>query len=256
MTVWAGRVVGTLAGAVMMQNPFGVILGALVGFMFDRQQNRRQQPLRLQQGRFQEFSELSIVLAVKLAQMNGAITREQVTAFKQGTMYDRSERDLVGQLFNRARNIQADVAGIIRHLGMLGQANPQKLMELYHLLDSICMAGGLSDIQQDWLERCGRAWGLPVAGRRTSHQHSSGQYQRQATKPALFTDIDRACDILGVTTEVTLEELKDTYKSLAKAYHPDLLRAKNVSDKRLEAAEDKLRQINDAYALLQKHIQS
>ena len=136
---------------------------------------------------------------------------------------------------------------------MLGQANPQRLLQLYGVLEAVCAAGGLNDVQQDWLERCARTWGLPVAGRR--HGHTSHQ-QRDSAKPELFSDLDRACDVLGVTADITLDELKDTYKSLAKAYHPDLLRAKKVSEKRLEAAEEKLQQINAAYALLQKHIQS
>ena len=52
-----------------------------------------------------------------------------------------------------------------------------------------------------------------------------------------------ACDILGISVNSTMADIKSAYKNLAKKYHPDV----NQKD---ENAEEKFKQISAAYHLL------
>jgi len=55
-------------------------------------------------------------------------------------------------------------------------------------------------------------------------------------------------EILGVTREATAKDIKKAYKKLAKKWHPDLNRDN------LEVANEKMREINVAYATLSDEV--
>lgn len=61
----------------------------------------------------------------------------------------------------------------------------------------------------------------------------------------LDSDTTNALNLLGLSYPYTNAELKKQYRILAKKYHPDL-------NKNNQGAEDKLKEINKAYLLLQK----
>ena len=50
-------------------------------------------------------------------------------------------------------------------------------------------------------------------------------------------------EVLGVSKNATVEEIKKSYRNLAKKYHPDL----NPDDK---VAESKFKEVNEAYEVL------
>jgi hypothetical protein len=63
----------------------------------------------------------------------------------------------------------------------------------------------------------------------------------------LITDLSKAYELLGVKPGVSIRELKAAHRDLAKVWHPDRF----VHDPRLqEKAQEKLKEINEAYELL------
>jgi hypothetical protein len=63
----------------------------------------------------------------------------------------------------------------------------------------------------------------------------------------LHTDLSKAYELLGVKPGVSSRELKAAHRDLAKVWHPDRF----VHDPRLqEKAQEKLKEINEAYELL------
>jgi len=59
--------------------------------------------------------------------------------------------------------------------------------------------------------------------------------------------------ILELREGVVWTEVKSGYRSLAKRYHPDLMRGRGASATELKLAEDKLKTINEAYAWLEDY---
>jgi len=66
-----------------------------------------------------------------------------------------------------------------------------------------------------------------------------------ARRPKTFSAEDKAFKILGLDPSASLSEVKARYKELVKVHHPD----RNGGDK---LAEERLKDINDAYATLRK----
>ena len=64
-----------------------------------------------------------------------------------------------------------------------------------------------------------------------------------------FNEIDDARKILELGEDATLEEVKKTYRSLSKKWHPD----KCKKDK--ELCHEMMKKINKAYKLINKYIQ-
>ena len=63
----------------------------------------------------------------------------------------------------------------------------------------------------------------------------------------MHADLSRAYDLLGVKPGVSNRELKAAHRDLAKVWHPDRF----LHDPRLqEKAQEKLKEINEAYELL------
>ena len=77
-------------------------------------------------------------------------------------------------------------------------------------------------------------------GESGAHTDSKGVWRPRANSPE-----DRAFRILGLDPSASLSEVKTRYKELVKVHHPD----RNGGDK---LAEERLKDINDAYATLRK----
>ena len=87
-----------------------------------------------------------------------------------------------------------------------------------------------------------------------SHASVSGELSSPA--PAVAAKLDRALAILGFQkslAEIDLEELRERYKHLAKIFHSDKISAQTPAEIR-EVAEEKFREIKDAYELVYKEI--
>lgn len=61
-----------------------------------------------------------------------------------------------------------------------------------------------------------------------------------------YEDFQKALDSLNIVSRMTNEELKARYQKLSKKYHPDMPTGN----------EEKFREINEAYKIIQKYIKS
>ncbi len=62
-------------------------------------------------------------------------------------------------------------------------------------------------------------------------------------------ELEKAYEVLNITSENTEEEMKSSYKKLIKKYHPDFYQNNPL----VVLAEEKLKEINEAYEVLIKH---
>lgn len=61
-----------------------------------------------------------------------------------------------------------------------------------------------------------------------------------------------AFEVLGLSKNATLEEIKARYKELVRQYHPDILMGRGESKEMIERSTKKLQEINEAYGRLKE----
>jgi DnaJ like chaperone protein len=71
---------------------------------------------------------------------------------------------------------------------------------------------------------------------------------------ALFSrgNLAAAYSLLGVKPSATVDQIKTSYRRLAREYHPDTLAAKGLPEDFTKFATEKLQAINDAYSQIRK----
>ena len=67
-----------------------------------------------------------------------------------------------------------------------------------------------------------------------------------------YNSKDNAYKILEIEKSATVEEVKAAYRKMAKKYHPD--RVAHLGDEHRKGAEEKFRQVQEAYETLQAEL--
>ena len=65
-------------------------------------------------------------------------------------------------------------------------------------------------------------------------------------------NLENAYKILGIDSSANDSEIKKTYKSLVKKYHPDIVTGQGAEQSMIDEATAKLQEINEAYELIKK----
>ena len=64
--------------------------------------------------------------------------------------------------------------------------------------------------------------------------------------------VKKYSEVLGVSPDASLSEIKKAYRKLVKEYHPDKLASGSVPEDYIAFANQKIRDINEAYEYLEK----
>ena len=83
--------------------------------------------------------------------------------------------------------------------------------------------------------------------------HAYQGYQGGAYEPVSQADLlKKYSEILGVSEEASMGEIKKVYRKLVKEYHPDKLASESMPPDYVEFANKKIIEINEAYEYLKK----
>lgn len=66
-------------------------------------------------------------------------------------------------------------------------------------------------------------------------------------------DLQKAYKILGVSAELTEDEIRRSYKKLVSQLHPDKLMSQGLSQDQLHAATEQFKRVQAAYSFIKKH---
>jgi len=249
--IWS-VVIGALLGYKLGGFP-GLVLGAFVGYwirssLFPRAKRPRPpqdhsraaraaaaaaEALRQSIERQQIFTASVVNLAAKMAKIDGAVTRDEIDAFKAAFNISPHQSAAIAALYDEAKRDPSDYETHARRLARCFGDTPQVLADVLGALNTIALADGtLHPAERAFLQRVAEIFGL-TGPRFASQANEIGNSD--------------AYTVLGVARGATMPEIKAAWRKLTREHHPDTLMAKGMPQEYIDLATKKMATINAAY---------
>jgi DnaJ like chaperone protein len=249
--IWS-VIIGALLGYKLGGLP-GMLLGGFIGYWVNDRLFGRPRPVRQPQNRTrsaraaaaaaeamrrhierQQIYTTSVInLAAKMAKIDGAVTRDEIDAFKAAFSISPDQSAAIAALYDEAKRDPSDYEAHARRLARSYGDTPQVLIDVLDALTAIALADGtMHPAEQAFLQRIAEIFGL-VGRRFASQKNESGDGDAYA--------------VLGVAHGATMPEIKAAWRKLTREHHPDTLMAKGMPQEYIDLATKKMATINAAY---------
>ena len=182
------------------------------------------------------FTIAVIALGAKLAKADGQVTRGEVSAFRRVFTIAPEDEANAARVFNLARQ---DVAGYDIYARKIAAMFPPRdpvLMDLMEGLFEVAIADeGFHPQEEAFLENVARIFGLTERCFRCLRARFVG-------------DVDPdPYDVLEVSVDAPIDEVRRAYRNAVRETHPDRLSARGVPSEAVASAEHRLRDLNRAW---------
>ncbi len=243
MSIW-GKLLGGAAGFAI-GGPIGALIGALAGHAVDRMSAETAAPPRGEDEREATrqvaFTIAVIALGAKMAKADGVVTRDEIAAFREMFRVPPEEVKNVARVFDIAKRDARGFEPYARQIaGMFSPRSPV-LEELLDCLFHIAKADGkVTPDELEYLERVADIFGFDETAFARIRAEQLGP-----DKADPYT-------VLGVTRDMSDEEIKRAYRRLIRENHPDRLVAEGMPPELIAQANEKMANINAAYDRIAK----
>jgi DnaJ like chaperone protein len=236
MSIW-GKVIGGATGFAF-GGPLGALLGGFAGHALDKIKTKRKLPEETALKQI-GFTIGVIVLSAKMAKADGKVTEEEIKAFKEKINVPDNEIKNVAKLWDQAKKTTDGFEVYAKQISDLLGRNSSVLEELLNLLITIAQADGKITIPEiKYLKKVGDIFGF-----------SNADFERiYSSKSGVYTD---PYQVLGVSRNATVQEIKRKWKQLAINHHPDRLISQGVPEDLIQKSTSRLKEINNAWDTIQ-----
>ncbi len=241
---WMGKILGGGLGFVIA-GPIGAVLGAVIGHHAMDSSGGGLSALESKQGIY--FAATFSMLG-KIAKADGVVTPHEIEVI------DRVMRDNL-QLDSRARRFAIDIFNAAKDSDQqfedfAGQFysefgnSPEMLGSLVELLLLVAHADGeFHEAEEIMILKAVKIFGLQDHYRQLKSRFSG-----------VPDNIETFYEILGCREGDEISVVKKKYRKLAMEYHPDRVQAKGLPPEFANAAEDRFKEIQHAYDMVEKHL--
>jgi DnaJ like chaperone protein len=190
------------------------------------------------------FTIAVIALGAKMAKADGAVTRDEVAAFREVFQVPHGEEEHVRLVFDLARKSTAGFDSYARQVGRLFAADRAVLEDLLGGLFHIALADGrVCPAEDAYLRAVARHFGFDEGDYARIRAHHVGVDHDGAEDPYA---------ILGVEPDAALGAIRDAYHRLVRETHPDLVIAQGLPPECIALATARVARINAAYDRIAK----
>jgi DnaJ like chaperone protein len=190
------------------------------------------------------FTIAVIALGAKMAQADGAVTRDEVAAFGEVFQVPPGEEGHVRLVFDLARKSTAGFESYARQVGRLFADDRAVLEDLLGGLFHIALADGrVCSAEDDYLREVARHFGFEAADYARIRALYAGPLQ---------DDIEDPYAVLGVSPDASLGAIREAYHRLVRESHPDLVIAQGLPPECIALATARIARINAAYEEIAK----
>jgi DnaJ like chaperone protein len=227
MSIW-GKLAGAAAG-LAAGGPIGALLGGFAGhYVIDRDNNEGIAGAAFTVG--------VIALGAKMAKVDGIVTPDEVTAFKEVFKVPEGEMKNVSRIFDLAKQDVVGYEAYAEQLASLLKGDRKLLGDVLEGLFHIATADGVFHPREDqFLAEVAKRFGFTD----TEFSHIKARHISSAKR--------NPYDVLGITPEIDNHALKLHYRKLVSDNHPDKMIARGVPAEFVTIATHKIAAINAAY---------
>jgi len=244
---WLGKIVGGTIGFAL-GGPLGAIAGAAFGHTFDRKNERLyiSGQTRLSTGEEAQFTFFiaAFSMLAKLAKADGDVSEEEIDAINKFMLYDLNldpeSRMAAMNIFNAAIESSGSFDDFAAQFGNQFHVQPQMLELMIDILLRVSIADGtMSESEERLIRSAVRIFNF-----------SDERYKKLKSK--YVQEFEKYYAILGCGKKDTNEHIKSQYRKLVMEYHPDKIVSKGLPEEFTKFAQDKFREIQDAYDYIRK----
>jgi len=239
MSVW-GKFIVSAAGFAL-GGPIGALIGVVAGHALDKIKAKHKLP---EEHALKQigFTVGVIVLSAKMAKADGKVTREEIIAFKNKISVPEKEIKNVARLWDQAKKTTDGFEVYAQQICQLLGKNSSVLEELLNLLIIIAKADGkITEPEILYLKQVSVIFGFSIEKFERVYSSSLGK-------------ISDPYQILGVTRDTPILEIKNKWKILATNHHPDRLIAQGLPIDFIEKTTHRLQEINNAWDIIKIEI--
>ena len=236
MSIW-GKIIGGATGFAF-GGPIGALLGSVAGHAIDKIKTKKKLPEETALKQI-GFTIGVIVLSAKMAKADGKVTEDEIRAFKEKINIPDNEIKNVAKLWDQAKKTTDGFQIYARQIANLLEKNSSVLEELLKLLIIIAKADGEITIPEiQYLKEVGNIFGF-----------SEEDFERiYSSKSDVSSD---PYQILGVSRDASVDEIKQKWKQLAINHHPDRLISQGIPEDLIHKSTSRLKEINNAWDTIQ-----
>jgi DnaJ like chaperone protein len=198
------------------------------------------------------FVFLLVNILVKIAQIDGTVTRDEVKTirhfFQYNLHYSQNQLFWVKELIKEALASTVSIESLLQEFRQKFAYEPRIiLLELiYQVLYS---NEKVSDSELQMVRNIGEYLEISAYDQRSTEAKYKAGY-RGTAGPAEEIGEDKYYAILGLTPGADFSEIKVAYRKLSMKYHPD--KVGHLGEEFKEVAEEKMKEINNAYEYLKR----
>ncbi len=246
---WLGKVVGGTIGFAL-GGPIGAVAGAAFGHTFDK-----KEAIYLSEGQYQQrlstdeesqmiFFVAAFSMLAKIAKADGMVSEKEIASIEdfmgQDLNLNPESRNSAINIFRQALNSNEHFEAFARQFHGAFRNQPRIIELMMDVLLRVSAAdGAISDQEEYLLLSAARTFNL-----------SDTDYAR--LKSRYVKAVNRYYSVLKIDETATNEEVKRQYRTMVSKYHPDKIEAKGLPDEFVKLANDKFREIQEAYDAIRK----
>mgnify|MGYP000255787237 CR=1 FL=1 len=244
---WLGKMVGGTIGFAL-GGPLGAIAGAAFGHMFDGEASQRQLPEARglsQEGQSQmTFFVAAFSMLAKIARVDGRVTDAEIDSIRSFMTRDLNlnaeSQKMAEKIFNTALQAPQTFSEFAHQFQRQFHDRPELLELMVDILIRVSVAdGALDESEEDLILQAVKIFRIPEE-----------DYTKMKSRYVSVTNQYYA--VLGCNPNDADETIKKQYRKLVRDFHPDTIAAKGLPDDFIKFANDKFREIQEAYEEIKK----
>lgn len=250
---WLGKMIGGTIGFAL-GGPIGAVAGAAFGHTFvDKKEDEYLTSIPGGNGRASlssneeaqlVFFTAAFSMLAKVCKADGHVTPSEIQAvesfMERDLQLDPGSQETAKKIFRQAVNSPEPFDAFAHQFYSVFRSQPHIIELMLDVLFRVSSADGQISPQEDAM--IGTAFRI--------FHYSDADFERFRSRYVKKTNQDYA--VLKIEESASDDEVRKQYRKLVSEYHPDKIEAKGLPEEFVKFANDKFREIHEAYERIRK----